>query len=315
MNKLKQKAIVVLGPTSSGKSDLAIKLAKRFKGEIISADSRQIYRHLNQGTGKILGTWEKEPEGKRKVFASKNIPHHLIDFLPLRQSYSVAQFKVDCERLLSDISSRKKLPIICGGTGFWIAAVTDGLIFPKIKPNKSLRIKLEKKSTKNLFEDLKKIDPRRAEKIDSNNKQRLIRALEICTAIGRVPQVKSKPHPEFDFLKIGLFRTKEELNQKIQSRLKTRWLNGMIKEVQELNKNHKLSWKKIQSFGLAYYWIPLYLQGEINLATLKEKVYLAEKNYAKRQRTWFKRDLQIHWLSSEEEIFNQVANFIQKSSL
>lgn len=310
MKNDKQKVIVILGPTSSGKSALAIKLAKKFNGEVISADSRQVFRYLNHGTGKIVGAWQTDPSIGKKLFVSEKIPHHLIDFVSPRLDYNVAQFKIDCEKSLSEISSRGKLPLICGGSGFWISAITDGLLFPEIKPNRSLRLKLEKATAEDLFKKLTEIDPRRAREIDPQNKQRLIRALEICAAIGKVPRARKLNHPRFNFLKIGLKSTKEELNKKIQTRLETRWLAGMIEEVRMLHQKKKLSWKKIQSFGLAYYWIPLYLQKEIGLKTLKEKVYLAEKNYAKRQRTWFKRDPDICWYSSEKKIFSEVTNFI-----
>ncbi len=355
MRKNPIKVVVILGPTSSGKSALAIKLAKEFNGEIISADSRQIFRHMDLGTGKVEGAWQPDPTRGEKVFVSEGIAHHLIDFVSPQEDYNVAQFKADCEKLIEEIAERGKLPVICGGSGFWISAVTDGIVLPEVPPNQKLRARLASKTAPELFAQLEKVDPRRAETIDRNNKLRLIRALEICQALGTVPTLSdlaksekeqpkkwdSNPPPgalredspalekneksklkkerqapsgtdKFKFLQIGLDQAKEELNEKIKKRLESRWLNGMLQEVQRLHQEHHLSWEKIQSFGLAYHWIPLYLQEKISLEELKERVYLAEKNYAKRQRTWFKRNQNIHWIKKEEAAALLVSDFMLK---
>ncbi|MEA2007305.1 MAG: isopentenyl transferase family protein [Patescibacteria group bacterium] len=190
MNRLsnpKTKVIVILGPTSSGKSDVAIMLAKKFDGEVISADSRQIYRDMNLGTGKVEGEWQKK--NKRKVFVSEQVVHHLLDFRSPRGNYNVSHFQENCGTLINEISARKKLPIICGGTGFWIDAVVNGVVLPQVKPDHVLRKKLEKQTTKQLHTQLKKLDSSRSKTIDSKNKQRLVRAIEICKAIGSVPRI------------------------------------------------------------------------------------------------------------------------------
>ena len=304
-----------MGPTSSGKSDIAIKLAKKFDGEVISADSRQIYRDMNLGTGKVEGSWKKT--SNRKVFYSEDVPHHLLDFRSPRGEYNVSQFKKACEKLIEDIAKRGKLPILCGGTGFWISAVVDNLQLPKVKPDKKLRGRLEKKTAEQLFAMLKKLDLTRAKTIDRHNKIRIIRAIEICKTLGSVPSHPLLISPSgrgrnTKFLQIGIDWPQEKLDQKIKTRLESRWTAGMIKEVENLKKKYNLSWKKIQSFGLGYYWIPEFLLGRINQEKLKEKVFRAERGYAKRQRTWFKRDKRIIWENDYAKINKLVKKFLNK---
>lgn len=301
-----QKIIVILGPTSSGKSAVAIKLARKFDGEIISADSQQIYRHMDIGTGKVTAAEKKMAR------------HWLIDVVNPKADFNVAHFKSEAEKIVTDILKRKKVPIICGGTGFWIKAVVDNINFPKVKPDKVLRSMLRNKSAAELFKILKDLDPKRANNIDAKNKVRLIRAIEICKAIGKVPNLA--PNKRFNlgpgkveplaFLQIGIDVPREILAEKIKKRLKKRFQAGMIEEVKKLKKSG-LGWKKIQSFGLAYFWIPLYLENKISLDELYERVYLAEKDYAKRQMTWFRKDKRIMWLKNYKEIEKEVKKFLK----
>ncbi|NCA93814.1 MAG: tRNA (adenosine(37)-N6)-dimethylallyltransferase MiaA, partial [Sphingobacteriia bacterium] len=272
------KSIVILGPTASGKSSVAIKLAQKFNGEIISADSRQIYKRMEIGSGRI--TPEEE----------KIVPHHLLGMLSPETEFSVVKFKEEAEKKIQEISERNRLPIICGGTGFWIKALIDDVIYPEVKPDWQLRKKLEKESLENLLDKLKKFDPQRARTVDTKNKIRLIRALEICQRLGKVPDNKNlKKNTKYSFLQIGIAREKEELHQRIKLNVKNRLENGMIAEVEKL-KESGLSWKKIESFGLSFGLIPQFIRKEIkNEEELAEKIYLAEKNYAKRQMTWFKK--------------------------
>jgi len=323
---MNNKVIVILGPTSSGKSDIAIKLAKKFNGEIISADSRQIYRGMDIGTGKVscdkrfgfgksrqFRCWKEKAE----PWVSQGIPHYMISIVSPRTNYNVTKFKYQAEKIIADILRHGKLPIICGGTGFWIQALVDNLNFPEVKPDWKFRNKLKKYSTEKLFSMLKKLDPRRAKNIDRNNRVRLIRAIEICKKIKRVPLLKNSQflptNSQLKFLQIGIKLPKEKLHKKIEKRVLARFAQGMIEEVEKLHQQG-FSWKKIQSFGLAYYWIPLYLQKKISKTKLIEKIIRAEKNYAKRQMTWFKRDKRIHWLENYQEIEKQVRKFMNEKS-
>jgi len=330
------KILVILGPTSSGKSDIAIKLAKKFDGEIISADSRQIFRGMDIGTGKIErdkkslalrnsespARGRKKPSfGSRQIYYSHDIPHYTIDIVSPRTDFNVAKFKKQAGKIIENILQRGKLPIICGGTGFWIKAVVDDVNFPQVKPDWELREKFEKYSAEKLFSILEKLDPARAKTIDAKNKVRLIRAIEICKAIGKVPSLYPPPltkrgnkrgsrNAKYRFLQIGLKLSREKLYQNIEKRVIIRFKQGMIDEVKKLHEQG-LSWKKIQSFGLAYFWIPLYLQNKISKQELVEKVAQAEKNYAKRQMTWFRRDARIKWLESYKKIERSVTFFLK----
>ncbi|MDQ5971125.1 MAG: tRNA dimethylallyltransferase, partial [Patescibacteria group bacterium] len=175
MQNNKPKIIVILGQTSTGKSDFAVQMAKEIGGEIISADSRQVYKGLDLGTGKIT---KKEMRG---------IPHHLLDVANPKKTFTVSDYKKITEKKISEISKNSKVPILCGGTGFYIDAIVSGQIFPEVPPNKLLRKELENKSKEELFKILKKLDKNRAETIDKDNPVRLIRAIEIAEALGSVP--------------------------------------------------------------------------------------------------------------------------------
>jgi tRNA dimethylallyltransferase len=213
----KPKILVVLGPTATGKSGLGVQIAKKFDGEIISADSRQVYIGLDIGTGKIT---KKEMQG---------IPHHLLDVRLPNEEFDIVQFKKLAEEKIEEILDRGKLPIIVGGTGFYIQAIVDGLVLPEVPPNKKLREELQKKSLDELFEKLKKLDSKRKSTlVNQSNKRYVIRAIEIATVLGRVPELKKDP--KYDALQIGLDVEKEELKEKIHNRLVERIDAGMIEE-------------------------------------------------------------------------------------
>lgn len=303
------KIIVILGPTSSGKSAVAISLAKKFQGEIISADSRQVYRGLDIGTGKEPGEWDI----KKKVYISQNIPHYLIDNVSSRTEYNAAKFKKDYDKIIADILKRGKLPIVCGGTGFWIKALVDNIAYPEVAPDWKLREKLNKKSAETLFKELQKLDHQRAKTIDQKNPVRLIRAIEICKALGSVPNTENQTLAnKYQFLQIGISLSKEKLYQNIEKRLRDRFEKGMIEEVEKLHFKNKISWKKLESFGLGYKLIPQYLRKEIvTKEELFEKVLQSEKDYAKRQMTWFQKDKRIIWIEKYKDIENKVKDFLK----
>ncbi|OGI16660.1 MAG: tRNA (adenosine(37)-N6)-dimethylallyltransferase MiaA [Candidatus Moranbacteria bacterium RBG_19FT_COMBO_42_6] len=298
----KDNIIIILGPTSSGKSTVAIKLARKFNGEIISADSRQIYRGMDIGTGKVTATEQKIAR------------HWMLDIVSPKKNYSAALFKKEAEKIISDILGRKKVPIICGGTGFWIKSIVDNVNFPRVKPDWKLRKKLGDLSATKLFSMLKKLDRERSKSIDKKNKVRLIRAIEICKKLGQVPQgiISGLRSTDYRFLQIGIDVPRELLHEKIRKRLKKRFRDGLVEEVRTL-KRTGLSWKKIQSFGLCYFWIPLYLAEKISLDELEERIYLAEKDYAKRQMTWFRKDKRIIWLRSYADIEQEAKRFLSYS--
>lgn len=291
-NAKKPKIIVVLGPTASGKSSLAVKLAKKisaFSGgaEIISADSRQIYKGMDVGTGKIT----------RKEMAG--IPHYLLDISNPKKQFSVSQYQKLANQAIKKILKKGKMPIICGGTGLYIDAVIDNVIFPNILPNYLLRKKLEKLTIAELFGKLKKLDPNRAKNIDKNNPRRLIRALEIVM-VSKKPVPEIKKQNNYDALKIGIKRQPNELKELIRKRLLKRIKAGMLQEIKKLHKRG-VSWKRLFDFGLEYRWVSLYLKKKISKAEMIEKLNKAIVDYAKRQMTWFKRDKEIQWVNDYKQ--------------
>jgi tRNA dimethylallyltransferase len=296
----KPKIIVILGQTTTGKSDFAVQLARVLavsgvEIEIISADSRQVYTGMDIGTGKI----------SRKEM--QKIPHHLLDVASPKKTFSVSAFKKLADKKIKEIVKRGHVPIICGGTGFYIDAIVDGVVLPEVPPNQKLRKILEKKSPQQLFSILKKLDPIRAKTIDEKNSVRLIRAIEIARSLGHVP--KATIDQKYAVLKIGLALPDEILKDNIQKRLITRMKKGMLKEIQKLH-NQGMSWKRMEALGLEYRYGALHLQGKITKQEMIEKLQIEIWHYAKRQKTWFKRDKDTIWIDPRE--IHQKAKALKK---
>jgi len=296
--KTKNKLIVILGPTAVGKSKLAIKLAKKFGGEVISADSRAVYKGMDIGTAKVT---KKEMKG---------ILHYLLDVASPKKHFTVAQYKRLAQKAIEKIFKKGKIPILCGGTFFYIQAVVDGIKIPKVPPDWKLRKKLEKKSAKELYQILKKLDSKRAKTIDKENKRRLIRAIEIAKKLGKVPPLKKELLP-YSVLMIGIKKPWKELKKKIKKRF-FNWLKrGLIKEVKNLRKKG-VSFKRIEGFGMHYRAISQYLQGKISKEEMIKKSIKEIEKYAKKQMRWFKKDKRIKWVKNYGEAEKLVKNFIKK---
>jgi len=284
--KYNKKLIVILGPNASGKSALAVNLAKEFNGEVISADSRQVYKGMDIGTGKIT---RKEMQG---------ISHHLLDVASPKRRFTVTQYQKKANNAIKKIYKKRKIPILCGGTGFYIQSVVDGIIIPKVKPDWKFRNLLEKKPTEQLFQMLQYLDSKRAENIDKYNRRRLIRAIEIVVKTKKsIPVLKKQK--KFDVLILGVKRDKLELEKRIKERLEKQLKQGMVKEVKRLKKSG-LSWKRIEEFGLEYKFIAYHLQNKMEYNEMVKRLQKAIENYAKRQMTWFKRDKRIYWLKDKK---------------
>ena len=292
-----RKLVVILGQTASGKSDLAVKIAKKFKGEVVSADSRQVYKGMDIGTGKIT---KKEAKG---------IPHHLLNITSPKKRFAVAQYRKLAIEAINKIQKKGKLPILCGGTGLYIQAVVDGITIPEVKPNWSLRRILDKFSIEELFKKLKELDQKRAETIDKHNKRRLIRAIEIVLKTKKpVPELKKIPLP-YPVLILGIKKKKDELEKLIEKRF-LKWLEeGFLKEVLNLKKMG-LSWKRIEEFGINYRTASQYLQKLITEDEFIKKSLIELRNYAKRQMVWFKRDKRIIWIKTQKEAERLVKRFL-----
>jgi tRNA dimethylallyltransferase len=296
-NYLNKKLIVILGPTASGKTELAIKLAKKFNGEIVNADSRQVYKGMDIGTAKPT---KKEMRG---------VPHHLLDVASPKRKFTVAQYRKLALKAIERIQKKGKIPFLVGGTWFYIRAVVDGLVIPKVPPDWKLRKKLEKKSPQELYEILKKLDPERAKTIENENKRRLIRAIEICKKIGKVPPLKFNPLP-YPVLMIGIKRAKNELMERIRKRF-FEWLKkGLILEVIKLQKIG-VSFKRIEEFGMHYREIAKYLRGKISEKEMIENSIKENQNYAKKQLNWFKKDKRVKWINNYREAEKLVRDYLK----
>ena len=289
------KLIVIIGPTASGKTSLAIRLAKKFNGEIVSADSRQIYKELSIGSSKVT---PKEAQG---------IKHYLIDIVSLKDNFSAQQFKELAIKAIREIIKKGKVPFLVGGTGFYVQTVVDNLIFPKIEPNNELRKNLSTYPAFLLFKILQILNPQRANQIDPNNERRLIRAIEISQINPKAKLRKGKPL--FKTLILGIYQNREDLNKAIEKRFNIWLKQGFLDEVKKLMENYKE--EDLKEIGLHYYWAYLYLIGFIDYETFIKKSLISLKNYAKRQLTWFKRDNRVIWIKNYSQAQKLVKKFLE----
>lgn len=295
--------IIICGPTATGKTALAIEIAERFSGEIISADSRQVYRGLDIGSAKV--TLEERARA----------PHHLIDVVDISETFSVADFKTRATAAIADIRHRGKLPIICGGTGMYISALIDNHLLPEVQPDVKLREMLESQRTDELIARLVTLDLHRAATIDNYNRVRLIRAIEIATTLGAVPDLKtdSQFQSENIMLMIGLTLPKEIIKERINTRIYDR-IPALFDEIKGLIADG-ISTKKLKSFGLEYRYGTEYVEGNISEKEFIETLTTKTWQFVRRQMTWFKRDARIEWfnpLSDKEKILERVQEFLEK---
>ena len=283
MSKRKKPPVLaIVGPTASGKTSLSIELAQQFNGEVISADSRQVYRGMDLGTGKVTR------------LEMKDVTHHLIDIANPTEVYTGADFKHDANVVLSDIVARKKLPIIAGGTFFYLELLRGTMSVAPVPPDPELRAVLETKSTAELQRQLAAMDITHSAVIDTSNRRRLIRAIEIINTLGVLPSVEPIPSP-YDWLTIGIEVPADILAERTHRRILERLDQGMIEEVEVLHKQG-VSWERLDSFGLEYRYIARYLQKTTTKETMIEELSTKTRQFVKRQRTWLKRDKSIIWL-------------------
>ncbi len=249
----------------------------------MSADSRQVYRGLDIGSGKIR---------KREM---NGIPHHMLSVANPKRQFSVAQYKKLADRTIGGIVKRGKVPILCGGTGFYIDAVAKNRETPDVPPNPALRKKLAGKSAKELYMMLKKLDSVRAKTIEKENPRRLVRAIEIAKALGKVPEVK-RGEKKYDVLYIGLTPDEKTLRKNIHDRLLARMKKGLVAEVRNLHEKHGVSWGRLEELGLEYRYIALYLQKKLVKEEMLREIETKSRQYARRQMVWFKRNKEVRWL-------------------
>jgi tRNA dimethylallyltransferase len=293
------KLAVILGTNASGKSDLGIRLAAHFGGEIISADSRQVYRGLDLGSGKITPA------------QAGAVKHHLIDVANVADYYSLAQYQRAAYQAIDSVTAAGKLPLLVGGTGLYVSAIVEGYELVDVPPNDALREELETLPLPDLAERLTKADPEAAAGIDKGNRRRLIRAIEIAAA-GRGHAAAQKKAPRYDCLLLGLTWPREVLEQRIEKRLRDRLEQGMIDEVVRL-RAEGVTDLRLDKLGLEYRHITRYLRGEIkSIDQLREELAIAIRQFAKGQLTWFRRDPRIRWLNPSGDYFNEACGHIRE---
>ncbi|MDD5147002.1 MAG: tRNA (adenosine(37)-N6)-dimethylallyltransferase MiaA [Candidatus Daviesbacteria bacterium] len=308
-----KKILVILGPTSTGKTDLALKLANKFNGEVIACDSRQVYVGLDIGTGKLPGGKWKMENGKWKkgkgFWEMDGVKVWMYDVVDPKKQYSVYDYVKDAGKVVREIRKRGKLPIIAGGTGLYLKALLEGLPNLAIPVNRKLRRELEKLSLKRLQEKLQKISPKKWEKMnnyDRQNPRRLIRAVEIasvCMDDINTTTVGLMSTRGFDILKIGLSAPRQVLYQRIDERVVSRIYQGMIEEVKQLYELG-LSFKRMRQLGLEYGILANYLEGKITNEEELVKILQGEiHGFARRQITWFKKEKNVLWFDIMDQNF------------
>lgn len=305
------KVVVILGPTATGKTKVGVRLASKFNGEIISADSRQVYKGMDVGTGKDLKEYiVRSPESR-----ANKIKYHLIDVVSPKADFNVAKFQKLAYAGIDNILARGKTPIIVGGTGLYINAVVEGYQFNQVHSPEStvqsIRKKLDKLSLKQLLARLKKVDPKTFKIIDQKNRRRVQRAMEIYLVTGKTKfELDKKVKPPYQFLKIGLNYPADVLKQRISKRLIERLEHeDMVGEVKRLHRQG-LSWRRLEGFGLEYDWLARYCQKKISYDEMVVGLQKAIVDFTRRQWTWFKRDKKIIWENRYVAIEKRVKKFL-----
>ena len=297
---MKEKVIVICGPTASGKTALSIELAKKINGEIISADSMQIYKDMNIGTAKPT---EEEKQG---------IEHYLLDFVSPEERYSVAQYKQDAKNAIREIIKKGKVPIIVGGTGLYVDSLIYEIEYGEIKVDEEYRQQLEKiveeKGLDELYNIAMEIDPEAMKKISVNDKKRIMRVLEIYKATGKTKtqqELESKKNPvEFDYKVFAINWDREKLYQRINKRVDIMIEDGLVEEVKNILQKYDNFPTAMQ--GLGYKEVVDYINGIYSKEEMIEKIKMETRRYAKRQLTWFRKNKQTIWLEGTNDIQNNI---------
>ena len=301
--------VIILGPTAVGKTAIGVAVARAFNGEIISADSRQTYRHLDIGSGKDLDDYAESEAGPA-------VPYHLIDITELPAEYNVYNYQQDFYKAFKDITGRGKLPVVVGGTGMYIDAIVRDYQLVILPENKKLHEELEATPLEVLADRLIKLQPDLHVKADLLEKDRVIKALEIIEAKKQGMDSTSVQRPEINPLIIGTTLPRPQLWENISIRLRQRLDGGMLEEVQGLH-DRGITWERLEKLGLEYRFCSEFLQGKIeSKEKLFEGLFIAIRQFAKRQETWFrmmeKKGVEIHWLEpgSKEERINEAKSVI-----
>ncbi len=314
------KIIVIVGATASGKTGLGIRVAREIGGEVISVDSRQVYRGMDVGTAKPGGSQVRRVAGsqesihqlfEREVHLEVDgVRHWGIDLVDPDEEYSVADFKAYAEQKIKEIRQRGCVPVLVGGTGMWIWAVIDNLLLTETPSDPKLRAELDARHIDDLYAEYKRLDPEGAETIDRENKRRVVRALEVTQLTGKpFSQQLTRGPQKYDVLQIGLRVEREELNRRIDDRVDAMVATGLVNEVRRLRDAYGCNIESMT--GIGYRQVCRFLEGKQSLAEAIEDVKRDTRRYAKRQGTWFKRDPRIHWVTSEKEAMKAIIPFVE----
>ncbi len=327
---MKPKLIAIVGPTASGKSSLALAIAKHIGGfvrhsfsdggEVISIDSRQVYRGMDVGTAKVrpdVIDSSQPVEGPRSIkelfsekpYVVEGINHWGLDLVDPDVDYSIAEFKVYADKKIAEIVHRKHVPILVGGTGFWLQAIINNYDLTNTKSDQVLRDELEARTLGDLFYEYNQLDPEGAEMIDRDNKRKLVRALEVTKLTG-IPfsQAQTKGESLYDVLQIGLSVDRDELNERINLRVDEMVAGGLVDEVREMKDRYGCAVESMT--GIGYRQVCDFLEKKTSLKEAIEAIKTASRQYAKRQMTWFKRDDRIVWVTSNEKAIELVDRFV-----
>ena len=301
---MKPKVVVIVGPTASGKTALSIELAKKINGEIISADSMQIYKYMDIGTAKPT------------LDEMQGIKHYMLDVVMPDETFNVAKYKSMAESAIEEILKKGKVPIIVGGTGLYINTLVDGIEFADVPCDEEYRNELIEKGYRegamSIYKELEKVDSESAKKIDPNNIRRVARALEIYKVTGKTKtqlDIESRKEVKYDYRLFGMEWDRETLYNRIDLRVDKMIEAGLIDEVRNVTEKFKISNTAVQ--GLGYKEVIEFLNGNISYEEMIEKLKLETRHYAKRQLTWFRRDKRIKWIKPDENATCVIINELQ----
>lgn len=291
---------VIVGPTASGKSSLGIHLAQRFAGEIISADSRQVYRSMDIGTAKVT------PEERAMI------PHHLLDVAEPGETYTVSQYQQAAITVINDILMRGKQPFLVGGSPHYIQTIVDNFDIPAVAPQPELRAQLEEQPLEALLAQLEQLDPQSYATIDQRNPRRVIRALEVCLVTGKpFSGQRGRARPLYHCLLLAIDWPREILYQRIDARVDERMAEGMVQEVESLLQQG-VSHERLEALGLEYRFISRWLRGEVSSEEeMVQRLKYAIHDFTRRQLTWFRRDKRILWLTGGAAMEQQAQELVQ----